>query len=234
MRRLIISSYDRGNGLESSAWTLWFDETVGALLRSEIRAVRLTLVMLGDEQPKCLALPNLPASGYRPDIRVQFESEPDVLFACVNPGKEPRCYYELKLGETAWVKRPEKFIRDETPPWQTDKPAGILTGGFVYSFPVYAEGIREPRAGIDTLEERFDGKFRVQLPSPDGRWRVRFYDWEESGECASLLDTETGEKHIILEKNDGLLDVARLTWMITTMPISWPYVWLRFPHGIGG
>lgn len=235
MRRLIIGDYSPGDGTDSSGWMLWLEETLAAPLRSEIRAVHLTLVMLGDEKSECLALPDLPASGHRPAVRVRFKAEPDELFACVNPGgNEPRRYYELKLGESAWVKRPEQFIRDEAPPWQTDKPAGILTGGYVYSFPVYADGTGEPRAGIDTLEERSDRGFRVQLPSPDGRWCVRIRDWEESGECASLFDTQTGEKHIILEKNDGLLDVAKATWIFATMPVSILYLWLRYPHGIGG
>lgn len=173
-------------------------------------------------------LPALPITAKLPLISMEFgSSEGQQLRATVFDNQympdacEPGRYYTLKLGDPRWTELafPEESLRK--PLWQWPLPGGLRDGGHVYC-PVH-DPAAVPEAemwGINVEDEFRNGRYGHVLHSPDERFIVKVNDVDDSWQRLTLIDAATGEKEIILDKNDAALDVLSFMVKIPLLPFT--------------
>lgn len=177
--------------------------------RSDVKCWMITLEADG---PKLVALPVLPMSGGGIARLMFIDAGPGLMALLYDSGLPERPAYCRRLedlsGQWAAVVIPPEF--HDQPLSAAHEPIGDRLSGYVYSPRDPSFAVPESQLkGLGVQSGVENGKHFDRINSPDRTYVVTIRDSRDVWRRVWLTEMASGDRTLLLDKNDGLVDVVR-------------------------
>jgi hypothetical protein len=186
------------------------------------RRMELLLVEFGGDPPKEIRLPALITELDNVPLHLAFDGR-QTIQAVIHPygadSSESRVHYQLSDWAAQWqpVTDGTVEIGDSPDIWQS-LPDGVERGGFAIAPHSEENGLTWGPGAEE--EERGDHMVRL-LRSPDRRYVVCLYDDTDIWGRMTLTDTQTGQREVILNKDNAAWDIYIAVGTVLSFPLAW-------------
>jgi len=184
-----------------------------------------SLVTLSDQGPVVEQLPALPGQPGSSVILMDFLPESGLIVARTLrsyyrlPDATPDQSFTLKPGEKHWTQQAGATGgAGPIPWWRLYLPGGVRQGRHYYA-PVHDPDLpQSERWGQDV--QWADRKFERDLYGPGQEYVVRVADGDDPWSRTTIDEPATGRREIILDKNDGAVDLFNGAITVMLFPLG--------------